>query len=644
MKKPRQQPKATSSRKSFTEKYRIGNGGDIDKIPEAELGICECERYCQGGKIVSGATFRKHYSRSVVRTAEDQPDERKRPGRPYVSSGIQPSGCHLLENLTKIPEPSIPILLDWFREQGIWIHESLEIRSMAGGRGIAVYAVGVGSPQQVVCKIPRAAILSSKTTPFMSLMPRKTLKQIPPIVMLSLSLLYEFRLGPESRYWGYLQSLPRSHVPIVSLWDIDYVGGEDGKGARETVKGTAVEAELKRIKKDGHSLEELYLYLQATVDAFPLTSFSPAPPSQLDLLYTYSLVSSRAFQVDVYHGAAIVPLADAFNHQELNNVCFESDDFVCEACGSLATCEHDDIEGVEPRWPREEEATADTETINIASRLSHLPLEVIRSLFDPQQNTLDLTVKTPFEPGQEVFNTYGEGMGWAKQACEWGFIDESIEGDGALGKGLRWELTEVFSRDADDYDSIKGEWKRQCKQDQSEISVDSSSRENLRKSLSDVERDSLFFSPAASDSAKDTLLLNEDGQLSLPLFWGIVCSAECAIRDKRAIARILDKIYQGPQSEDDVTQHGKSESRATTKDTSVLQRIVSRVIDLCKQRVGKTRYADRTTSDLCDLLDDLYPTNRNLSRIGLKILISERRVLEAVITRWTDIQVALQSP
>ena len=72
--------------------------------------------------------------------------------------------------------------------------------------------------------------------------------------MLSLSLLYEFRLGPESRYWGYLQSLPRSHVPIVSLWDIDYVGGEDGKGARETVKGTAVEAELKRIKKDGHSL------------------------------------------------------------------------------------------------------------------------------------------------------------------------------------------------------------------------------------------------------------------------------------------------------------------------------------------------------------------------------------------------------
>jgi hypothetical protein len=69
--------------------------------------------------------------------------------------------------------------------------------------------------------------------------------------------------------------------------------------------------------------EDLHLYLQATVDFFPSTAFSKQPPTQLDMLYAYSLVSSRAFQVDVFHVAAIVPLADAFNHQELNNVCFE---------------------------------------------------------------------------------------------------------------------------------------------------------------------------------------------------------------------------------------------------------------------------------------------------------------------------------
>lgn len=388
------------------------------------------------------------------------------------------------------------------------------------------------------------------------------------------------------------------------------------------------------------SKEELYLYLQATVDAFPLTAFSPTPPSQLDMLYAYSLVSSRAFQVDVYHGAAIVPLADAFNHQELNNVCFEvsrispcnllvdiqtdaagrqSDDFVCEDCGSLATCEHDDIEGVEPRWePTEGETSA--ETIEIASRLSHLPLEVIRSLFDPRQNTLDLTVKTPYEPGQEVYNTYGEGMGWPKQACEWGFIDESIEGDGELGRGLKWELADVLSRDAENYESVKVEWKRQCKQDQSAASVDSGSEQDPPNGLSGMSRDSLFFSPAESDSAKDNLLLNEDGQLSRPLFWAIVCSEECAITDKRAYSKTLDAIYQSLDQEDDVTQTGKSGDHAASKETLTLQRIIRQVIDLCEKRIAKTRYADRTTSELCDLLDSVSPGS--YGSFVLRILIS----------------------
>lgn len=117
--------------------------------PAAEMGICECERYCQGGKIVSGATFRKHHGRSIVRLTQNQPDELKRSEVPAISPEAPSNGCPLLENLVKIPQPSIPVLLDWFRKQGIWVHESLDIRPMGDGRGIAVYAVDVGSPQQV---------------------------------------------------------------------------------------------------------------------------------------------------------------------------------------------------------------------------------------------------------------------------------------------------------------------------------------------------------------------------------------------------------------------------------------------------------------------------------------------------------------
>lgn len=110
--------------------------------------MCECERYCQGGKIVSGTTFRKHYSRSAVRSTRDEYDEREHPSGAVLPE-VPLQSCPLLEDLAGIPEPSIPILLDWFREQGIWIHESLDIRPMGGEGGIAVYAVGAGSPQQV---------------------------------------------------------------------------------------------------------------------------------------------------------------------------------------------------------------------------------------------------------------------------------------------------------------------------------------------------------------------------------------------------------------------------------------------------------------------------------------------------------------
>lgn len=41
-------------------------------------------------------------------------------------------------------------------------------------------------------------------------------------------------------------------MPIVALWGV--VGGEEGKRARDLCYGTAIEDELKRIKKDGHGM------------------------------------------------------------------------------------------------------------------------------------------------------------------------------------------------------------------------------------------------------------------------------------------------------------------------------------------------------------------------------------------------------
>ena len=69
--------------------------------------------------------------------------------------------------------------------------------------------------------------------------------------------------------------------------------------------------------------DEIRTYWKVTRDAFPSTPSTVGPPTFLDVMHAYSLVTSRAFQVDAYHGAAMVPLADIFNHREDNHVCFE---------------------------------------------------------------------------------------------------------------------------------------------------------------------------------------------------------------------------------------------------------------------------------------------------------------------------------
>jgi hypothetical protein len=94
---------------------------------------------------VDGATFRRHYGKSI-HDSNSRKDPVPREGTTTVDAGTT---CPLVENLANIPGPSIPILLDWFHEHGIWIHESLEVRQMPDAGGVAVFAVGVGSPQQV---------------------------------------------------------------------------------------------------------------------------------------------------------------------------------------------------------------------------------------------------------------------------------------------------------------------------------------------------------------------------------------------------------------------------------------------------------------------------------------------------------------
>lgn len=57
--------------------------------------------------------------------------------------------------------------------------------------------------------------------------------------------------------------------------------------------------------------------------AAPLLERVDLSASERGFQHAYALVSSRAFMVDAYHGLAMVPIADAFNHTQENSIHLE---------------------------------------------------------------------------------------------------------------------------------------------------------------------------------------------------------------------------------------------------------------------------------------------------------------------------------
>lgn len=179
-----------------------------------------------------------------------------------------------------------------------------------------------------------------------------------------------------------------------------------------------------------------------------------------------TLVASRSFEVDAYHGMAMVPFADIFNHRAgSEHVHFESDFEVCEACGAPEYCEHRYLEALEMEEKEaesedlgddtededeeegeekdededEDEAMSDAEEVEDDEAMENMPQELkammeqeeseeeedtsLADLEDleerkvnfwkqdeeeQEKDTCDMVLDRPVKAQDEIFNTYGE--------------------------------------------------------------------------------------------------------------------------------------------------------------------------------------------------------------------------------------------
>ncbi|CAN4125602.1 unnamed protein product [Withania somnifera] len=323
---------------------------------------------------------------------------------------------------------------NWMKSHGLECSNSLDLVVTMNSSAVSVRALYDLDDGDLVATIPKESCLTVKTSGARQLIEEAELEGI---LALAVAIMYERSLGPLSRWFGYLQLLPYSE-PIPLLWSLSEIDS--------LLAGT----EIHKIVKD----DKVLIYedwkecikplltsvaLQLNAEHFGVNEY----------LAARSLIASRSFEIDDYHGCGMVPLADLFNHKtgaedvhftssysELNNDA-DNENYGNDYTGTTKrTSSHsggecfggDDLESSHSELDddayREEHEKDNNEPTKAYSRGESISGN--NSEFSPVSGddltVLEMVMVKKIKAGSEVFNTYGS-LGNAALLHRYGFAE-----------------------------------------------------------------------------------------------------------------------------------------------------------------------------------------------------------------------------
>ncbi|KAJ2009592.1 hypothetical protein GGI04_000315 [Coemansia thaxteri] len=252
----------------------------------------------------------------------------------------------------------LQVLLEWFAENKItYNQEAIKIveqqptaslttpKDNAGSlAGFGVVSLRKIESEEPLVVIPKSAVISAATSVLANILIDA---DIGGNLALCIAVMYEKSLGTASPWYGYLQSLPEcADIPL--LWDSQ---------SRAWLAGTDVG---QWIGRDEVNLREDFEVLQELVAEYPIIFGGSVDWHCFEsFLKVASLVSSRAFAVDVHRDNSMVPFADIFNHRTAKeNVHIECEEMVCPLCGEAFGCEH--MDALEEMDEQEQDSESDS--------------------------------------------------------------------------------------------------------------------------------------------------------------------------------------------------------------------------------------------------------------------------------------------
>ncbi|OCH92088.1 SET domain-containing protein [Obba rivulosa] len=533
----------------------------------------------------------------------------------------------------------LPVLLQWVLEHGIQIDDS--IRLVDAHSGISVISTDKTiHPATTIVFIPKSAILSARSCSLAPHIPFAPYGHDAHLA-LSVAVYAELLRGSASHWYEYLQSLPARTVPLALFWGMPGTDcdDKDGREAKLWLANSQVEKEF--VTDAGtYLLDDIRNYYHSVAKPLLDRFF---PNSLSGFLHAYSLVSSRAFLVDAYHGLSMVPIADAFNHITENHVHLESDFDVCPICGSLGECPHD----------KDEQLEAAQSALNIST-------SAIPAVDRLNSDTCEMVANRHILPHSEIYNTYGSHLSNAALLARYGFALEGNEND-----VISWRLPVDIVHTAGDlrlssasfmdlFFSFVKEWSRGS----SSMILEESSLV-YQPSFEELERQEA----STGSQSRTALCINSDAQISVHLW--LLAALHCIVnddrlasayletvadgsigarwKDVRSAARILvqamqeqvrmERLLVADDEDDDVGEKLVGSEQALM----LLKNIAQEICSLCNQRaaiIGKR--PDLSVAELGELfdeLDDSWPK----TRLAVTQVILERSLLESCAASWQEL-------
>ncbi|KAJ3320412.1 hypothetical protein HDV06_005335 [Boothiomyces sp. JEL0866] len=298
-------------------------------------------------------------------------------------------------------------LKEFFKSNNI-TYEKIEI--ISNDQGFSVRATEDLEEGIKVCSIPKESVLSIRNTACADILEENELGGV---LGLAIAIMFEASLGEKSPWYNYLQSIPAfENVPC--FWS-----DKDKSFLASTDVGKSLAQDIQYLHEDykEHVLPLIEKYAEFDGKFMTLERWMNAT----------SLVTSRAFQVDEFHGESLVPLADLFNHKTgAEHVHFEGVGDVCPTCGASDGC---DCEGEE--WEDEaseldaiEEMDEDGDEAPELAEAEDIPELDEETPMD--NDILEMVTVRPAKKGDELFNTYGDHSNSSLLRL-YGFVDQENE-------------------------------------------------------------------------------------------------------------------------------------------------------------------------------------------------------------------------